>query len=393
MRASTTPTTALLDVYKMPDIMFTGGEGSWLIAEDGRRYLDFTSGIGVNALGHGAPEVVGAIREALESGLIHASNLFRTEPGERLAEELVAATFPSRVFFCNSGAESGEAAFKLARKWARGIGGPAKHHIVAFHGSFHGRLFGTLAATDRPSFREPFKPLMPGVEFAEMGDVASLRAVVSREDTAAVILEPVQGEGGIRTAPVKFLSAVRALCDEMDVALILDEIQCGLGRSGRLFAYEYAGIRPDLLMVAKPLAGGLPMGALLAAPHIADAMAPGDHGTTFGGGPLVAHVARAVLRTLTAPGFLEGVRKRAERLDGSLRRLATRTSAVRELRGLGLIRGVLVDGDAPGVVTRARECGLLLVAAGPDVVRLLPPLNAPDEQLDMGVKLLEEALG
>jgi acetylornithine/N-succinyldiaminopimelate aminotransferase len=377
----------------MPDIMFTGGEGSWLIAEDGRRYLDFTSGIGVNALGHGAPEVVGAIREALESGLIHASNLFRTEPGERLAEELVAATFPSRVFFCNSGAESGEAAFKLARKWARGIGGPAKHHIVAFHGSFHGRLFGTLAATDRPSFREPFKPLMPGVEFAEMGDVASLRAVVSREDTAAVILEPVQGEGGIRTAPVEFLSAVRALCDEMDVALILDEIQCGLGRSGRLFAYEYAGIRPDLLMVAKPLAGGLPMGALLAAPHIADAMAPGDHGTTFGGGPLVAHVARAVLRTLTAPGFLEGVRKRAEWLDGLLRQLAARTSAVRELRGLGLIRGVLVDGDAPGVVTRARERGLLLVAAGPDVVRLLPPLNTPDEQLDMGVELLEEALG
>lgn len=364
-----------------------------MIAEDGRRYLDFTSGIGVNALGHGAPEVVGAIREALEGGLIHASNLFRTEPGERLAEELVAATFPSRVFFCNSGAESGEAAFKLARKWARGIGGPAKHHIVAFHGSFHGRLFGTLAATDRPSFREPFKPLMPGVEFTEMGDVAGLRAVVSREDTAAVILEPVQGEGGIRTAPVEFLSAVRALCDERDVALILDEIQCGLGRSGRLFAHEYAGIRPDLLMVAKPLAGGLPMGALLAAPHIADVMAPGDHGTTFGGGPLVAHVARAVLRTLTAPGFLEGVRKRAERLDGSLRRLAARTSAVRELRGLGLIRGVVVDGDAPGVVTRARERGLLLVAAGPDVVRLLPPLNAPDEQLDMGVELLEEALG
>jgi len=377
----------------MPDIMFTGGEGSWLIAEDGRRYLDFTSGIGVNALGHGAPEVVGAIREALEGGLIHASNLFRTEPGERLAEELVAATFPSRVFFCNSGAESGEAAFKLARKWARGIGGPAKHHIVAFHGSFHGRLFGTLAATDRPSFREPFEPLMPGVEFTEMGDIEGLRAVVSREDTAAVILEPVQGEGGIRTAPVEFLSAVRSLCDERDVALILDEIQCGLGRSGRLFAHEYAGIRPDLLMVAKPLAGGLPMGALLAAPHIADAMVPGDHGTTFGGGPLVAHVARAVLRTLTAAGFLEGVRKRAEWLDGSLRQLASGTGTVRELRGLGLIRGVLVDGDALGVVTRARERGLLLVAAGPDVVRLLPPLNTSEEELEMGVELLEEALG
>tara|TARA_B100001123_G_scaffold192078_1_gene219154 strand:+ start:11411 stop:12562 length:1152 start_codon:yes stop_codon:yes gene_type:complete len=382
----------MLDVYKMPDIMFTGGEGSWLITEDGRRYLDFTSGIGVNALGHGAPEVVGAIREALEGGLIHASNLFRTEPGERLAEELVAATFPSRVFFCNSGAESGEAAFKLARKWARGIGGSAKHHIVAFHGSFHGRLFGTLAATDRPSFRDPFKPLMPGVEFTGMGDVAGLRAVVSREDTAAVILEPVQGEGGIRTAPVEFLRAVRAICDERDVALILDEVQCGLGRSGRLFAHEYAGIRPDLLMVAKPLGGGLPMGALLAAPHIAHVMAPGDHGTTFGGGPLVAHVARAVLRTLLAPGFLEGVRKRAESLDALLRQLAARTSAVRELRGLGLIRGVQVDMETPGLVTRARERGLLLVAAGPDVVRLLPPLNTSEEELEMGVEMLEEAL-
>ena len=389
---STLPTTALLDVYKMPDIMFKGGEGSWLIADDGRRYLDFTSGIGVNALGHGAPEVVGAIREALEGGLIHASNLFRTEPAERLAEELVAATFPSRVFFCNSGAESGEAAFKLARKWARGVGGPAKHQVVAFHGSFHGRLFGTLAATDRPAYREPFEPLMPGVQFAEVGDLAGLRAVVSREDTAAVIIEPVQGEGGIKTVPVEFLSALRALCDEMDVALILDEIQCGLGRSGRLFAHEYAGIRPDLLMVAKPLAGGLPMGAVLAAPHVADAMAPGDHGTTFGGGPLVAHVARAVLRTLTAPGFLEGVMRRTERLDGLLRQLAERTGVVRELRGLGLIRGVLVDGDVQGVVTRAREGGLLVVAAGPDVVRLLPPLNIPDEQLDKGVELLEEAL-
>jgi len=391
-RVSTTPSTALLEVYKMPDIMFTGGEGSWLIAEDGRRYLDFTSGIGVNALGHGAPEVVGAIREALAGGLIHASNLFRTEPAERLAEELVAATFPSRVFFCNSGAESGEAAFKLARKWARGVGGPAKHQIVAFHGSFHGRLFGTLAATDRLAYREPFEPLMPGVRFAEVGDLAGLRTVVSRDDTAAVIIEPVQGEGGINVVPVEFLSAVRAICDEMDVALILDEIQCGLGRSGRLFAHEYAGIRPDLLMVAKPLAGGLPMGAVLAAPHIADAMAPGDHGTTFGGGPLVAHVARAMLRTLTAPGFLEGVRKRAERLDGLLHQLAARTRVVRELRGLGLIRGVLIDGDVPGVVTRARECGLLLVAAGPDVVRILPPLNVPDEDLDKGVALLESCI-
>ncbi|MSR35882.1 MAG: acetylornithine/succinylornithine family transaminase [Gemmatimonadetes bacterium] len=389
---STPQTSALLGVYRKPDTLFVGGEGSWLIAEDGRRYLDFTSGIGVNALGHAAPEVLGAIREAVEVGLIHTSNLFRTEPGERLAEELVAATFPGRVFFCNSGAETGEAAFKLARKWARGLGGERKHRIVAFHGSFHGRLFGTLAATDRPAYREPFGPLMPGVDFAEVGDSAGLEALVSEKATAAVILEPIQGEGGIRTVAAPFLSELRALCDERGVALILDEIQCGLGRSGRLFAHEYAGIRPDLLMVAKPLAGGLPMGALIAAPHVADAIAPGEHGTTFGGGPLVAHVARAVLRTLSAPAFLEGVRARAAHLEARLQALAARAHRVCELRGVGLIRGVKVEGDAGEVVTRARELGLLVVSAGPDVIRLLPALNVSTEELDRGVELLEGAL-
>lgn len=389
---TTSPTTALLGIYKKPDILFVSGEGAWLVAEDGRRYLDFTSGIGVNALGHGAPEVLGAIREGLESGLVHTSNLFRTEPGERLAEELVAATFPSQVFFCNSGAESGEAAFKLARRWAGTIGGKAKHRIVAFRGSFHGRLFGTLAATDRPAYREPFEPLMPGVDFAEVGNLAGLKKLVTHDRTAAVIIEPIQGEGGIRVVPVEFLRELRALCDEREVALIFDEIQCGLGRSGRLFAHEYAGIRPDLLMIAKPLAGGLPMGALLAAPHVAAAIAAGEHGTTFGGGPLVAHVARVVLRTITAPGFLAGVLKRADRLDRSLREMASRSAVVKELRGVGLIRGVQVDGDAQAIVMKARDLGLLLVAAGPDVIRLLPPLNTPDELLVTGVERLEKAL-
>jgi predicted acetylornithine/succinylornithine family transaminase len=391
-RTATHLPEALLAVYRKPDMLFVAGEGSWLIAEDGRRYLDFTAGIGVNALGHRAPQVANAIREALETGLIHTSNLFRTEPGELLAEELVAATFPARVFFCNSGAESGEGAFKLARRWAREIGGPAKHRIVAFRGSFHGRLFGTLAATDRPAYREPFEPLMPGVDFAQVGDLKGLSGLVREDATAAVIIEPVQGEGGIRTVPFEFLRELRALCEERHAALILDEIQCGMGRTGRLFAHEYAGIRPDILMVAKPLAGGLPMGAILAAPHVADAIQPGEHGTTFGGGPLVAHVARAVLRTIAAPAFLDGVRKHAARLDERLQAMAARTKVVQELRGLGLIRGVKVEGDAAAVVTRARELGLLVVAAGADVVRLLPPLNTPDEELDRGVELLEEAL-
>jgi predicted acetylornithine/succinylornithine family transaminase len=391
-RTATPPTSALLGVYKKPETLFVSGEGPWLIAEDGRRYLDFTAGIGVNALGHAAPEVTGAIQEALETGLIHVSNLFRTEPGERLAEELVAAAFPSRVFYCNSGAEAGEAAFKLARRWARGVGGAEKHRIVAFHGSFHGRLFGTLAATDRVAYREPFEPLMPGVDFAELEDMEALYDLLRKDRTAAVIVEPVQGEGGIRAVPFDFLRQLRALCDERQVALILDEIQCGLGRTGRLFAHEYAGIRPDVLLIAKPLAGGLPMGAVLAAPQIADAIQPGEHGTTFGGGPLVAHVARAVLRTVSAPEFLEAVRGRAGRLDALLRGLAGRCPAVRELRGLGLIRGVRIQGQAADVVSKARELGLLVVAAGADVVRLLPPLNTTDALLDRGVALLEESL-
>jgi acetylornithine/succinyldiaminopimelate/putrescine aminotransferase len=233
---------------------------------------------------------------------------------------------------------------------------------------------------------------MPGVDFVDVGDLKGLRKLVTKQRTAAVIIEPVQGEGGIRVVAPEFLRELRAVCDDCEAALILDEIQCGMGRSGKLFAHEYAGIRPDLLMIAKPIAGGLPMGALLAAPHVAAAIQPGEHGTTFGGGPLVAHVARAVLRTITGPGFLASVNKRADRLDGALKVMAGRVKIVKELRGIGLIRGVQVEGEAQKYVTKARELGLLLVAAGADVVRLLPPLNTPDEDLDKGVELLEEAL-
>ncbi|MDE2773711.1 MAG: acetylornithine transaminase [Gemmatimonadota bacterium] len=391
--AAVRPAEPLLGVYLKPDTLFVAGEGPWLIAEDGRRYLDFTSGLGVNALGHGAGTVRGAVMEALDTGLVHASNLFRTEPAERLADELAAAAFPSRVFFCNSGAEAGEAALKLARRWARAAGGAPKHRVVAFRGSFHGRLFGTLAATDRAAYREPFEPLMPGVDFAELEDARGLAELVREDQTAAVIVEPIQGEGGVRTVSFEFLARLRELCDERGVQLIMDEVQCGLGRTGRLFAHEHAGIRPDLLMVAKPLAGGLPMGAVLAAPHVADAIRPGDHGSTFGGGPLVAHVARAVLRTLSAPEFLTAVRRRAERLDGRLRGLQARCPAVREVRGLGLMRGLRVEGEAAAVVERARERGLLVLGAGPDVVRLLPPLNTPDELLDQAARVLAAALG
>jgi len=382
---------ALLGVYKQPDFRIVKGEGAWLWDDHGRRYLDFTMGIAVNALGHASPVVTGAVREALDSGLIHTSNLFRTGPGEELAEALVSHSFPGSVFFCNSGAEANEAAFKFARRWAGTTGGSGRHEFVAFRGAFHGRLFGTLAATDRPSYQEPFLPLMPGVRFAELEDIESVRSVVS-EHTAAVIIEPIQGEGGIRSVSASFLSQLRAFCDEIGAALIFDEIQCGLGRTGHLFAFQEAGITPDILTLAKPLGGGFPMGAVIMAPHIAETLHPGDHGTTFGGGPLVSSVALAVLRTITGPGFLETVRARAAYLDAGLQRIAREHTEVTGVRGRGLIRGLALAGPVADVVGAARERGLLLVGAGADVVRFLPPLNVTEEEVDIALDAFIDAL-
>lgn len=389
LKGSTTARSTLLGIYAPPRELFVRGEGSWLIDSEGTRFLDFTAGIAVNALGHGAPVVRDAIHEALETGLIHTSNLFRTAPAEALAAELVGFTFPGQVFFCNSGAEAGEAAFKFARRWT---GGGERTGVVAFRGSFHGRLFGTLAATDRPAYREPFEPLMPGVRWAEVGDIESVRAAVDRGTTAAVVLEPVQGEGGIRPVPADFLRELRALCTEREVALIFDEIQCGLGRTGDLFAFEAAGVTPDLLVLAKPLGGGLPMGAVVLARHVAAAMRPGDHGTTFGGGPLVAHVARAVLRTVAAPSFLAGVREKAEHLDHALDGIVQEGIGATAFRGRGLMKGLVVDRPASDVVAAAREERLLLCSAGADVIRLLPPLNVSEAEIDDAADRIRRAL-
>lgn len=383
---------AVLGTYAPPDILFVSGEGSWLVDDEGHRYLDLTSGIGVNALGYGNPTIHRAVRKALDSGLIHTSNLFRTEPAERLAAELVDATFPGKVFFCNSGAEANEGAFKIARKWAGRVGGPAKHEVVAFRGSFHGRLFGSLAATDRPSYQRPFAPLMPGVRFADLDDPRTWDDTISRESTAAVIVEPVQGEGGVRPVVPSVLRELRALCDERSVALILDEVQCGLGRTGRLFAFEHSGVRPDLLVLAKPLGGGLPMGAVVAQSAFANVMEPGDHATTFGGGPLVAAVARSVLAAIREDAFLARVRSLGERIAHCLEEAASESDAILEVRGLGLMWGIQLTDGAADVVARARENGLLVLTAGSDVVRLLPPLTISDEDLDHGLELLQEVL-
>jgi len=393
MTETTAEQGALLGVYTRPDFVLARGDGARVWDEEGNAYLDFTSGIAVNALGHGAPVVRNAIEQALTKGLVHTSNLYRTRPGEELAELLVERAFPGKVFFCNSGAEANEAAFKFARRWARAESGhPDPYEFVAFRGSFHGRLFGSLAATDRPTYQEPFKPLMPGVRFVDVGDLKGVDDALSAGSVAGVIIEPLQAEGGIRPIPAEFLTALRARCDEAGALLIFDEVQCGLGRTGSLFAFQEAGVVPDILTLAKPLAGGLPMGAALVDEAVARTLAPGDHATTFGGGPLVASVALAVLREISRPEFLHGVRERAEHLVTRLRELASRHESVVEIRGRGLIQGVVLDGPAAPVVARTRELGLLLVGAGPDVVRLLPPLNVSTAELDEGVALLDEAL-
>lgn len=378
--------SALLGVYPRVGPPFVAGDGVELIAEDGTRYLDFVAGIAVNALGYGHPVFKEAVQRALETGLVHVSNLYHTEPAERLAQELVTRSFADQVFFCNSGAEANEAAFKFARKWT------GKTEIVAMGGSFHGRLFASLAATDRPDYRRPFEPLLAGVHIARMGDWASVDRLVSEARTAAVIVEPVQGEGGVRVVPDEWLGFLRELCDERRVALIFDEVQCGLGRTGKLFAYEHVGIAPDLLTLAKPLGGGLPIGAVLLNAETAAALVPGDHGTTFGGGPLVATVALEVLRTIADPGFLADVRDKGEWMGQRLGAMAARRPRVRDVRGRGLMWGIELGEPAGPVVTAARAAGLLVITAGPTVVRLVPPLVIAREDLERGVAILEEVL-
>jgi predicted acetylornithine/succinylornithine family transaminase len=382
---TTADATALLGVYARVGPVFVAGEGSELIAEDGARYLDFVAGIAVNALGYNSPVIREAVLRALDAGLIHVSNLYRTEPGERLAAELTKS-FGGQVFFCNSGAEANEGAFKFARKWSK------KTEIVAFSGSFHGRLFASLAATDRPDYRRPFEPLLAGVQIVPLGDVEAASGAITKERTAAVIIEPVQGEGGVRPVAPEFLAFLREHCDASGCALIFDEVQCGVGRTGTLFASEPSGVVPDMYTLAKPLGGGLPMGAILVNDAIAAGLAPGDHATTFGGGPFVATVALDVLRTISDPDFLATVRAKGEWLGARLNRLAAGTPRVREARGRGLMWGVELNEVAAPVVAAARERHLLVLTAGPTVIRIVPPLTITREELERGVTILEEVL-
>ena len=368
----------LVQTYARPPFVLTRGEGVYVFDADEKKYLDCAAGIAVNALGYNDPELVKAIEDAA-NGLLHTSNLFYTEPQVALAKALVEKSFADKVFFANTGAEAIEGAIKFARKYHKERGDANRTGLVAFRGSFHGRTMGALAATDSEKYQAPFRPLMPGVTFANYNDLDSARAAITNE-TAAVIVEPVQGEGGVNPASDEFLRGLRALCNERGALLIFDEIQCGMGRTGKLWAHEYAGVTPDMMTLAKPLAGGLPIGATLVTDAVAASLHVGEHGTTFGGGPFIASIALQVFNRISDVGFLAHVREIGDYL---MERLSEINSPhIKEVRGRGLMIGVEVDIDAAKIRDRGYAHGLLLIQARDKVVRFVPPLVFQKQHVD-----------
>ncbi len=380
-------------VYPLPRLELASGRGARVTDTAGRTYLDFVSGIAVNAFGH-APEGLATVVAAQLATLGQVSNLFANGPAVTLARELTAATGYERAFFCNSGTEGVEAALKFARARAKAKGLRGRD-IVAFKGGFHGRTGFALSATHTPAYREPFQPLVPGVRFADFNDAPALDAILD-EDVCAVIVEVVQGESGAVPASREFLSALRTRTAERGIALVLDEVQTGMGRTGRLLAQEHFGVRGEFTVLSKALGAGLPVGAVLMTADAAAALSPGMHGCTFGGNPVCATAARWSLAKVTAPGFLETVRERAAELERGLAELAARQPAVRESRGLGLLRAVDLDPGAgfgaPQLLAAAREQGLLLVRGGERAVRLLPPLNVTHDEIAEALGALDRAL-
>lgn len=392
--ASSGPSPAVMGTYGRYDVVFEWGEGSWLIDTKGERYLDFGSGIAVNALGHANPKLTAALAEQAQK-LWHTSNLYRVAGQEKLAEKLVATTFADKVFFCNSGAEACEGIMKLARRYQFASGHPERWRIITFKGSFHGRTLGTIAAAGNEKYLEGFGEPAPGFDVLEtVNDLALVEKAIGPA-TAAIMVEPIQGEGGIRACTKEFLQGLRALADKNGLLLILDEVQTGVGRTGKLFAYEWAGIKPDAMAIAKGIGGGFPMGAFLATAEAAKGMVPGTHGSTFGGNPLAMAVGNAVLDAVLEPGFLEDVQRKTLRFKQLLAGLKDEHSdLVEAIRGEGLLIGVKIKDKVPAgdVVKACLAEHLLTVGAGDNVVRMIPPLTTPDNELAEGVARLSRAL-
>jgi acetylornithine/N-succinyldiaminopimelate aminotransferase len=383
-------TSPLLPTYARAEISFERGEGPWLYGRDGERYLDFGAGIAVNALGHAHPHLVQALTEQA-SKIWHTSNLYQIPEGERLAKRLVENTFADVAFFSNSGAEANEAAIKMARKYHAASGHPERFRIITFEGAFHGRTLATIAAGGQAKYLEGFGPKVEGFDQVPFDDLDALKAAIGPE-TAALMIEPIQGEGGIRPVPNAFLRELRALCDQHGLLLIFDEIQTGVGRTGKLFAYEWTGVTPDIMAVAKGIGGGFPMGACLATREAAKGMTVGTHGTTFGGNPLAMAVGNAVLDVVLEPGFLQRVERMGLLLKQRLAELKDRHPAViAEVRGQGLMMGLRTHVPNTDLIAAARAQKIILIAAGDNVVRLLPPLIITDEDVAEAFTRLDAA--
>ena len=387
---SSGPSPAVMSTYARVDLVFERGEGTWIVSSTGERYLDFVSGVAVNVLGHSHPKLIAALSEQAQK-LWHSSNLYRVAAQEKLAERLCELTFADQVFFCNSGAEACEGAIKLARRYHFVSGRPERWRLVTFKGAFHGRTLATIASAGNPKHLEGFGHPADGFDIVPFGDLAAAEKAIGPE-TAGILVEPVQGEGGVNVAPAGWLLALRELCDRTGLLLVLDEVQTGMGRTGTLFAYEAAGITPDVMAVAKGLGGGFPVGAVLATSEAAKGMVAGTHGSTFGGNPLAAAVGNAVLDAVMEPGFLERVRNMTLRFKQKLAALKDEhPDIVEEVRGSGLLTGLKLKLPLGEVGSACIAEKLLTVGAADNVLRLLPPLNVTEDELSEAVLRLSKA--
>ena len=378
-----------MNTYARFPLTLVQGEGAYVRDDAGNQYLDFISGIAVNTLGHAHPKLTAALAEQAGT-MLHCSNLFHIPKQQQLADQLTRLSGLSAVFFCNSGAEANEGAIKLARKYFYDSGSPRRTIITATQ-SFHGRLLATLTATGQDKVKTGFDPLPPGFVHVPLNDIEALKAAVN-EQTAAVLLEPLQGEGGVNVADPTYLQAVRALCDERGLLLMLDEVQTGIGRCGTMFAFEQAGIVPDILTLAKGLGGGVAIGAMLASEKVAASFGPGTHGSTFGGNPLACTAALTVLGVIESEHLLDNVKERGDQLRQGLRELSTQFSVIRQVRGQGLLIGAELSIEAAPLVAAARAQKLLILMAGPNVLRFLPPLNVSADEVDEALKCMQTIL-
>ena len=378
----------VMPTYARYDLAFERGEGAYLITADGRRYLDFASGIAVTALGHAHPHLVAALKAQADK-LWHCSNLYRIPEGERLAKRLTEASFADSVFFTNSGVEAIECGLKLVRKYHDATGHPERYRVITLTGAFHGRTLATIAAGRQEKHTKGFEPLVEGFDQVAFDNLNELRAAITPE-TAAILMEPVQGEGGMRAASTEYMRALRQVCDEYGLLLFLDEVQCGMGRTGRLFAHEWSGVKPDIVSTAKGIAGGFPMGACLATEPVAAALTAGSHGSTFGGNPLAMAVGNAVLDVVLADGFLARVDRMATLLRQKVDALvAAHPRQFKSVRGKGLMLGIECVVPNTEMVAKLMDAGLLTVGAGDNVVRLLPPLIVEEKQIDEAARIID----